>query len=253
MLKKVSIPLQVLDSMLALTPEEMRSALSVICDAAHADAGEPPSPDRCSVWPDMSAELSRQHRAAQMHARCGVRGGRPRRDVPALVSIVPDPVPVSAAAPAEDYDDGVTAFTASLEKPAAADAASYIVNSRFRMTPNYWDEFREFTEDSGLPDDLVIWACDRAAAKDAGWPYIKAILDRCITRGIFTREQAITESVKHAAEVKAEKEKQQQDTQKIKQVTAHKFPQREYEESSLEDQVYGEFFRFAGIKPPVKE
>lgn len=251
MLKKVSIPLQVLDSMLAHTPEEMRSALSVICDAAHADAGEPPSQDRCcSVWQDMSSEISRQHRAAQMHARCGVRGGRPRRDVIAPVSIAPDPVP--AATPAEDYDDGVTAFTASLEKPTAANAASYIVNSGFRMTPNYWDEFREFTEDSGLPDDLVIWACDRAAAKDAGWPYIKAILDRCITRGIFTREQAITESVKHAEEVKTKKEKQQ-DTQKIKQVTAHKFPQREYEESSLEDQVYGEFFRFAGIKPPVKE
>lgn len=253
MLKKVSIPLQVLDSMLALSPEEMRSALSVICDAAHADAGEPPSPDRCSVWPDMSSEISRQHRAAQSHARCGVRGGRPRRDVPALVPAVPASIPVPGPTSAEDYDDGVTAFTASLEKPTAVNAASYIVNSGFRMTPNYWDEFREFTEDAGLPDDLVIWACDRAAAKDAGWPYIKAILDRCITRGIYTREQAITESVKHTAEVKAEKEKQQQDTQKIKQVTAHKFPQREYEESSLEDQVYGEFFRYAGIKPPVKE
>lgn len=243
MLKKVSIPLQVLDSMLTLSPEDMRSAMSMICDAAHADAGDPPLPERCSVWPDMSSEISRQHRAAQSHARCGVRGGRPRREQP----------PVSPTAEtAPDFDDGVTAFTASIEKPTAADAAYYIINSGFRMTPNYWDEFREFTEDSGLPDDLVIWACDRAAAKDAGWPYIKAILDRCITRGIFTREQAITESVKHAEEVKAQKEKQQ-DTQKIKQVTAHKFPQREYEESSLEDQVYGEFFRYAGIKPPVKE
>ena len=243
MLKKVSIPLQVLDSMLTLSPEDMHRAIAAIAAAAHADAGDPPLPERCAVWPAMSSESSRQHRAAQSHARCGVRGGRPRREQP--------PVSPTAAA-AQDFDDGVTAFTASLEKPTAADAASYIVSSGFRMTPNYWDEFREFTEDSGLPDDLVIWACDRAAAKDAGWPYIKAILDRCITTGVTTLDQAITESVKHAEEVKTKKEKQQ-DTQKIKQVTAHKFPQREYEESSLEDQVYGEFFRFAGIKPPVKE
>jgi hypothetical protein len=233
-LKKVSIPLQVLDSMLTLSPEDMRSVLSMICDAAHADAGSPPFPERCAVWPDMSSEISRQHRAALSHARCGVRGGRPRREQ--LTAS-----PTTAAAP--DFDDGVTAFTASLEKPTAADAASYIVNSGFRMTPNYWDEFREFTEDSCLPDDLVIWACDKAAAKDAGWPYIKAILDRCITAGVTTLDQAITESVKHAAEVKAEKEKQQ-DTQKIKQVTAHKFPQRTYEEKSLEDQVYGDFLRY---------
>ena len=243
MLKKVSIPLQVLDSMLTLSPDDMRKAIAAITAAAHADAGDPPLPERCAVWPDMSSEISRQHRAAQSHARCGVRGGRPRREQPSA-----SPTAVAA----QDFDDGVTAFTASLEKPTAADAASYIVNSGFRMTPNYWDEFREFTENSGLPDDLVIWACDRAAAKDAGWPYIKAILDRCITTGIVTLDQAITESVKHAEEVKTKKEKQQ-NTQKIKQVTAHKFPQREYEESSLEDQVFGEFFRFAGIKPPVKE
>lgn len=251
MLKKVSIPLQVIDAMLTLSPAECMSVLASVSEAAHADSGSPPFPERCAVWPDMAAELSRQHRAAQSHARCGVRGGRPRRETPASVSIAPDPVP--AATPHEDYDDGVTAFTASLEKPAAANAASYIVSSGFRMTPNYWDEFREFTEDAGLPDDLVIWACDKAAAKDAGWPYIKAILDRCITRGIVTLDQAITESEKHAAEVKAEKEKPPAETQKIKHVTAHKFPQRDYDEKALEDEVYGEFFRFAGIKPPVKE
>ena len=114
------------------------------------------------------------------------------------------------------------------------------------MTPNYWDEFREFTEDAGLPDDLVIWACDKAAAKDAGWPYIKAILDRCITTGVTTLAQALEESEKHAAAVKTEKEKQ--DDPKIKQVTAHKFPQRDYDDKSLEDEVYGEFFRFAGLE-----
>lgn len=247
MLKKVSVPLSAIDAALTLSPAECMSFLAAVSQASHADAGDPILPERCAVWPDMAADISRQHRAAQSHARCGVRGGRPRRDVPALVSIVPDPVPVPAAAPAENYDDGVTAFTASLENPVADNAASYIVNSGFRMTPNYWDEFREFTEDSGLPDDLVIWACDRAAAKDAGWPYIKAILDRCITRGIFTREQAITESVKHAAEVKAEKDKQQ-DTQKIKQVTAHKFPQRDYSEKELEDRFFGDFLRQAGLR-----
>lgn len=242
MLKKVSIPLHVIDKMLTLAPADCMSVLASISEAAHADTGSPPFPERCAIWPDMSADLSRQHRAAQSHARCGVRGGRPRREQPTEVT----------KETAQDFDDGAAAFTASLEKPSAANAASYIVSSGFRMTPNYWDEFREFTEDAGLPDDLVIWACDKAAARDAGWPYIKAILDRCITAGVTTLDQAVAESEKHAAEVKAEKEKQQ-DTQKIKQVTAHKFPQREYEESSLEDQVYGEFFRYAGIKPPVKE
>lgn len=229
MLKKVSIPLQVIDAMLTLSPAECMSVLASISEAAHADTGSPPFPERCAIWPDMSADISRQHRAAQSHARCGVRGGRPRK--------------TSAA----DPDDGVSAFTASLEKPTAANAASYIVSTGFRMTPNYWDEFREFTEDSGLPDDLIIWACDKAAAKDAGWPYIRTILDRCIETGITTLDQALRESEKHAAEVKAKKEKQQ-DTPKIKQVTAHKFPQRDYDEKSLEDEVYGEFFRFAGLE-----
>lgn len=237
MLKKVSVPLSAIDAALTLSPAECMSFLASISEAAHADAGDPPPPERCAIWPGMSADISRQHRAAQSHARCGVRGGRPRREQNQAAQTAVE----------AEYDDGVSAFTASLEKPAAANAASYIVNSGFRMTPNYWDEFREFTEDSGLPDDLVIWACDRAAAKDAGWPYIKAILDRCIAAGITTLEQAITESMKHAEQVKAKKEKQQ-DTQKIKQVTAHKFPQRDYEEKTLEDQVFGEFYRYAGIK-----
>ena len=236
MLKKVSIPLQVLDSMLTLSPEDMRKAIAAIAAAAHADAGDPPLPERCAVWPDMSSEISRQHRAAQAHARCGVRGGRPRRDAPVQV-------PAAPTADPDIIDDGVTAFTASLEKPVAANAASYIVSSGFRMTPNYWDEFREFTEDAGLPDDLVIWACDKAAAKDAGWPYIRTILDRCIETGITTLDQALRESEKHAAEVKAKKEKHQ-DTTKVKQVTAHQFPQRTYEEKTLEDQFYGDFLRY---------
>lgn len=229
MLKKVSIPLQVIDAMLTLSPAECMSVLASISEAAHADSGSPPFPERCAIWPDMSADLSRQHRAAQSHARCGVRGGRPRKPS------------------ADDPDDGVTAFTASLEKPVADNAASYIISSGFRMTPNYWDEFREFTEDAGLPDDLVIWACDKAAAKDAGWPYIKAILDRCIATGITTLDRAVSESEKHAATVKAEKEKKA-DAPKIKQVTAHKFPQRQYNDNELENEVYGEFFRYAGIE-----
>ena len=228
MLKKVSVPLQVIDAMLTLAPADCMSVLATISEAAHADTGSPPFPERCAVWPDMSADLSRQHRAAQSHARCGVRGGRPRK------STVTDP------------DDGASAFTASLEKPSAANAASYIVSSGFRMTPNYWDEFREFTEDAGLPDDLVIWACDKAAAKDAGWPYIKAILDRCITTGIVTLDQAVAESEKHAAAVKTEKEKQ--DSPKIKQVTAHQFPQRQYDDKTLENEYYEDFLRFAGLE-----
>ena len=235
MLKKVSIPLQVIDAMLTLSPAECMSVLATIAEAAHADTGSPPFPERCAIWPDMAADITRQHRAAQSHARCGVRGGRPRREqaTPIHAETVPD------------FDDGVTAFTASLEKPAASNAASYIVNSGFRMTPNYWDEFREFTEDSGLPDDLIIWACDKAAAKDAGWPYIKAILDRCITTGVTTLAQAVEESEKHAAAVKSEKEKQ--DTPKIKQVTAHNFPQREYNENELEKKYRDDFLRMAGL------
>ena len=177
----------------------------------------------------MSADISRQHRAAQSHARCGVRGGRPRRN------------PIGP-------DDGVSAFTASLEKPRAQDAASYIISSGFRMTPGYWDEFREFTEDAGLPDDLVIWACDKAAAKnDAGWPYIKAILDRCVTMDITTLAQAVEESEKHAAAVKSAKQKQP-DAPKIKQVTAHQFPQRQYDDKTLEEEFFGDFLNFAGLK-----
>lgn len=235
MLKKVSIPLSAIDAALTLSPAECMSFLAAVSQAAHADAEDPLLPERCAAWPDMAADITRQHRAAQSHARCGVRGGRPRRG---QATTVP-------AETAPDFDDGVTAFTASLEKPTAANAASYIVNSGFRMTPNYWDEFREFTEDAGLPDDLVVWACDKAASKDAGWPYIKAILDRCIEAGITTLDMAVAESEKHAAAVRAKKEKE--DAPKMKRVTAHNFPQREYKENELEEMYRDDFLRMAGL------
>ena len=139
-------------------------------------------------------------------------------------------------------------MTRSIESAKATDVAAYIISTGISMTPSFWDEFREFTEDSGLPDDLVAWAVDLAAAKSAGWPYVKAVLDRCILNGISTRAEAEAEKERHRAAVRAEQEKTSQtSTGKIKSVTAHQFPQRQYTPETLEDQCFGDFFRMAGI------
>ena len=228
-MKRISLPLSVIESALTLSKDELRDFLSDILAACMRE--DDPIPDTFpQIWPDMPSDISRQRRAALSHARCGVSGGRPRKGAQ------------------KKYDDGMDMMTRSIESPKSTDAAAYIISSNVSMTPSFWDEFREFTEDSGLPDDLITWAVDLAAAKSAGWPYIKAVLDRCIMNGITTRAEAEAETARHRAAAKAEKEKPSASSSgKIKSVTAAQFPQRQYDEKTLEDQCYGEFFRMAGI------
>lgn len=186
MLKRVSVPLPAIDTALSLPPADMKAFLEALSLLAHDDSGSPPFPEQiANVWKDMPADISRQHRSARAHAQSGAKGGRPKKG--------------TVKPPKEEFDDGMDAFTASMERPRQTDAAAYIMDSGFRMTPNHWEEFRDFSE-SGIPDDLIIWAVDKAADRSAGWSYVKAVLDRCITQDITTLEQAVEESEKYRAE-----------------------------------------------------
>ena len=256
MLKKITIPIAILSRVLALPPachSSFLGALSAFADDGQDPSLPPPGPEQ--IWPDLVKEILRQRAASESHARSGACGGRPRR-ASRIANVSPPPIPAAPATewdavvtkPTQDtlpYDDGVSAFTESLEKPVASDAARYIIAAKLSMPPGFWDEFREFTEDSHLPDDLVIWAVDQAAGKGAGWPYVRKILDRCIETGITALSQALEESRKHAETVRAEKENPKPH---IKTVTAHCFPQREYNPGSLEDMYFGDFLRQAGLK-----
>lgn len=111
------------------------------------------------------------------------------------------------------YDDGASAFKGIEEakyRKANQDAAQYILKSNIGMTDKSWQEFRGFTEDDGLPDDLIIWALDQAIARDrvtTKWRYTKKILDSCITQNIRTVEAAQAEADRKTEERKKSNER----------------------------------------------
>ena len=95
------------------------------------------------------------------------------------------------ASPEHKYDDGASLFKLSVESPlydrSRKDAARHIIKSKIGMTPDAWNEFRDFAE--SLPDDLIIRAVDKAVSKDSvecKWQYVKKILDSYIANGIRT-------------------------------------------------------------------
>ena len=70
--------------------------------------------------------------------------------------------------------------------------AAYVENNLRGMTAGNWDELRSYMED-GIGMDLVRHAVDEAAAQGKRtWAYVRRILNRYLTEGIETVEQAKT-------------------------------------------------------------
>lgn len=183
MLKKISLPLSIIDGTLSLSPDKQSEFIRMLSAFGHGENPDCPAGLE-DIWDGLISEINRQRKTAETHARCGSRGGRPRKS-------------------SVDYDDGESRFTEEMNKAPVhtVSAVDYIESSGIRMTPNFWEQFREFTVDSGLPDDLVMWAVDKAASKkDAGWPYVRAILDRCITQNIKTVDEAKAAEEKRRSE-----------------------------------------------------
>jgi DnaD/phage-associated family protein len=75
--------------------------------------------------------------------------------------------------------------------PAADSAVSYCEACLRSMSPGNFEELRDFMQNEDLPDDLIKFAVDDACAHGArSWSYVAKILNRYVTQGIRTVEQA---------------------------------------------------------------
>ena len=84
----------------------------------------------------------------------------------------------------------------------AAGAAAYIEQHLRAMTPGNWDELRSYLDD-GITTELICHAVDEAAAQEKrSWAYVRGILNRYLTSGIRTVEQAKTEKTPQAQKPK---------------------------------------------------
>jgi len=107
------------------------------------------------------------------------------------------------------------------------------------LTDTHYDLLRQYRETLG--DELVSYAIDSAVGNGVRkWAYVESILSRFESAGIKT-----------VAEAKAADEKRKalpKGRDAPKTVNAQRFPQRQYEDKALEDQVFGDFLRAAGVK-----
>lgn len=85
---------------------------------------------------------------------------------------------------------------------------SYIEQNLRSMTPGNWEEARSYIED-GLTVEMICHAVDEANAQGKKhWAYVRGILNRYLTEGITTIEQAKSCASKQAKdEPKAKKQK----------------------------------------------
>ena len=78
-------------------------------------------------------------------------------------------------------------------EPSAADmsAAQYCDMCLRGMSPGNYEELRSFMDEDGLPDDLIKFAVDDACGHGKrAWSYVCKILNRYVTEGIRTVDQA---------------------------------------------------------------
>lgn len=76
------------------------------------------------------------------------------------------------------------------ETPDGGGGTAYVENNLRGMSPNNWEELRSYLTD-GLTMDVICHAVDEAAANGKRtWAYVRTILNRYLTSGITTVEQA---------------------------------------------------------------
>lgn len=107
------------------------------------------------------------------------------------------------------------------------------------LTDTHYSILDQYRQELG--DDLVSLAIDNAVAQGVRkWEYVERILTNWQEKGVKTVGDAKAEDEKHRKAAEPEKPK--------KTVTAQRFPQRQYEDKAIEDQVFGEFLKIAGLR-----
>ncbi len=153
------------------------------------------------VFPMFQAQIDRDRQElaaySQKQSENGSKGGRPRKNPknPPLSDGNPKnpPLFVESQNTQKSQDNNNNYEVPPLTPPqgdGAGGGARYIDEHIPGMTPAHWDELRSFMED-GLPIDLIQHAVDEAAAQGKRtWAYVRGILNRYLTEGITTVEQA---------------------------------------------------------------
>ena len=76
------------------------------------------------------------------------------------------------------------------DTPSGGGGAAYVTSNLRSMTAGNWDELRTYLED-GLSWELICHAVDEAAAQGKrSWAYVRQILNRYLTEGVESVEQA---------------------------------------------------------------
>lgn len=146
------------------------------------------------LFPVYQAQIDRDRQALADYSRQqsenGSKGGRPKKPKnPPLFSeseksynnnynynYIPPPTPSKGETP----DGG----------GGSAESGDYISRYIPGMTVAHWEELRSFLND-GLSMDLVRHAVDEAVAhQKRAWSYVRSILERYLTSGVSTVEQA---------------------------------------------------------------
>lgn len=88
-------------------------------------------------------------------------------------------------------------------QPEALSAVQYVSTNVVGMTAGNWEDLQTMMQD-GLPDELIIHGVDEAGAQGVHtWAYLRKILNRYLTSGITTVEQAKAEEAHRTAATQA--------------------------------------------------
>lgn len=148
------------------------------------------------IWPTLRGAVERD--AEQYAQKCAKlrengkygRGGKPNgSEKNQMVSEEANGFEKNQMPPRKDKDkDNNTPPTPS--KGEAASGESYISTNLVGMTAGNWDELRSYLDD-GITMELIHHAVDEAAANGKRtWAYVRGVLNRFLTEGISSVEQA---------------------------------------------------------------
>lgn len=173
----------------------------VLYAATGEDVTERLSGNERILFPVYQAQIDRDRRAladySKQQSENGSKGGRPPKKPknPPFSDEKPKNPPLFPESEKsynnnKDYNYIPPPTPSEGETPCGGGGAAYVENNLRGMSPNNWEELRSYLTD-GLTMDVICHAVDEAAANGKRtWAYVRTILNRYLTSGITTVEQA---------------------------------------------------------------
>lgn len=128
----------------------------------------------------------------QKQSANGKKGGRPKKNPPVLNENPKNPPVFEKTQKSQEKEKEKEKEVVAPLTPltGATTTTSYVEDNIRGMTAGNWDEMRSYLDD-GLPLVLINHAVDEAAANGKrNWAYVRRILNRYLSEGITSVEQA---------------------------------------------------------------